>query len=233
LPNEHPELSAKAAAKLLEALAPKGAAAGTEPATVQLGVGDLVARCVVFDRQERDGLTAVAVGIEVIGPGLDQPVRDAVAARAPTEDEAISHAVQTWLAGLFIPLRDALGDQAVPYQFSMSQRDNSTGEQTDWCVYQSPLQIGGEEEVHQKLFEALKDPPLFRRFVQSAALPPLKDGQLHWLKVDVVGQDARTLNVDAAFDGAPWKECRPLFEKFAWPGKGLQMFRQYWVVVAN
>ncbi len=223
----------KAAAKLLTSLAAKGATATDEPDTVMLGFADLKARCIVFDAHQQEGLHAVALGIEVTGPGLAQPVRDAGGARAPTLDEALDAAVQGWLAGLFIPLRDALGDDYVPYRYKVSQRRDDPEDAPEWSVYESPLHIGGSGDVHEKLMEKFKEPPLFGWVVRGGALPPLTEGQLHWLKLGVVGKDSQTLQVECAFDGEPWKGCESLFSDLSWPGQGLQMVRQYWVLVAN
>ncbi len=232
-PEKLAELHPTAAAKLLAGLADKGGRQGPAPDTVLLGFSDIQAKCVVFDvRPQPDGFGA-AVGVEVSGPGLQKPIRDVSGARGATIDEAIEGAMQPWLAGLFIPLRDALGEQFAQYRYGITQTDNRTGESSDWCVYESPLHLGGEQEVHEKLWEKLKDPPIFGRLLQTGMLPPMTGEDVHWLKLAVMGQDAKTVRVECAFDGQPWKALDGVFQDFVWPGRGMQMFRQYWVLTSN
>ncbi len=232
-PEKLAELSLIAAAKLLKGLADKGGKAGLSPDTVLLGVSDLQAKCVVFDaRPQPDGFGA-AVGVEVSGSGLSKPIRDVSGARGATLDEALEGAMQAWLAGLFIPIRDALGEQFVQYRYGITQTDNKTGESMDWCVYESPLHLGGEQDVHEKLWELLKDPPVFGRLIQTGQLPPMTGEDVHWLKFAAMGQDGKTIRVECAFDGQQWPPLEGLFKDFAWPGRGMQMFRQYWVLTSN
>jgi hypothetical protein len=234
VPADLNELAQKAAARLLAALAPKGARAGAAPDVVELGFGELQAKCVVFEAVEQQPSGwGLALGVEVSGPDLDKPVRDSGGARGATLDEAVDGAVQAWVAGLHVPLRDALGDDAVPYRYSITQTNSTTGESNDWSTFESPLHIGGAEESHEKLWDLLKDPPIFGRFIQAGLLPPLVDGDLHWLRLDAVGDGGKTVQIRGSFDGGPWPGVEKLFADLQWPSPGLQMFRQYWVLIAN
>lgn len=229
-----PALSRNAAARLLGALAAKGATAGSAPDLVNLGFSELLAKCVVFDAQEQQpNGWGVALGVEVTGPGLDRPVRDTGGARGGTLEEALEGAVQGWVAGLHVPLRDALAEQAVPYRYTITQTNTTTGETTDWCTYESPLHIGGSEDTHEKLWDLIKDPPLFGRFVEAGVLPNLGAGELHWLRIDAVGEKGKTVQVRGSFDGVDWPGLDKFLADFAWPGQDLLMFRQYWVLTAN
>jgi len=232
-PAELEALSRTAAEKLLVLLAPSGGVAGSAPATVALGFGELQARCQAFDVQNRDGGVGVAIGVEVTGPGLAAPVRDVNAAPGATLDEALDHAMETWMQGFYPPLRDALGDDFVQYAFAVTQVNNETEESTTWCVYQSILQLATAAGVHEKLAPLLQQPPIFGRFIEARALPPLSGQELHTLKLEVVGEDTRTVRTECVFDGQPLATGAEIFKDFPWPGPGLQIFRQYWVLLSN
>jgi hypothetical protein len=229
------EICAIAAKAIIEATRDLGSRRTDEPDLVALGWGDLFARTVVLQLHEPAGGVFLALGIEVTGGEFSRPMRDYSMGGGPTIDAAINSALQAWLNGPYAMLRDALGDAAVQYHYRIDQQNNATGETTQWVIFESPLQLGGDEASREPLHKAISAKPLFVRFAEKSALPPLEPNQVHWLKVhaarDVGG--GSPLN-ECIFDSAAWPTGQQLLAEFEWPSlEAQQTFRQYWIFLVN
>jgi hypothetical protein len=230
-----PKQLAVAAAKIfVEGTHELGSKPTEEADLVALGWGDLKVRPVILQIQEPPGAVVLAMGMEVSGGEFARPMRDVSVGVGPTPEDAIKTALQAWANGPYSVLHDALSDKATQYLCKLTLTNNETGESTEWCVFQSALQLGGAEEAREPLLKRMQEKQLFQLLLENQGIPVLEAGKVHWMKLHAARDEGQAPMAESIFDSSLWPGGQAVLDKFQWPDvKGAQTFRQYWIFVED
>jgi len=205
---------------------------GTETG-VALGWGGMTAQCEVAAVAPQQRGVAVQIAFEVSGGSLAVPLRDMCAGMGPTPEKAAEAAVQAWVSCPFVPLKAAFSDDFADYRYGLTAVNQATGDEVDWAVYESPLQLAGEQAGCEALVKEFQQKPVFARIAEAQALPQFGPDKSHWMTVLAAKDPAGEIVTRCIYDGEPWPAGEEILRQLPWQDISAAMFRLFWVINEN